>query len=137
MDITAENAEVRRAFFCLSLRSSAHSAVSIELIPVPFSSSITRCPSTLPLRSRNSAPAPAKHYDRRRACALRCGRRTWVEVSVHSLRHSFAMNLLESSTNLRYIQELLGHKNSKTTEIYVHVNNKDIGKNKKSFGFNQ
>jgi integrase/recombinase XerD len=48
------------------------------------------------------------------------------DVGVHSLRHSYATHLHENGLDIRYIQELLGHKSTRTTEIYTHVSRRNL-----------
>ncbi|HNP33984.1 MAG TPA: site-specific integrase [Flavobacterium sp.] len=71
-----------------------------------------------------------KPYDARslqmvlKSALYKCG--IGKPVTLHWLRHSYATHLMESGTDLRYIQELLGHNSSKTTEIYTHVSTKSL-----------
>jgi len=86
------------------------------------SKSLSVDPKTLVVRRHHLHPASLQRAFKKAVVQAGISK----QVSVHTLRHSFATHLLESGYDIRTIQELLGHKNLQTTMIYTHVATKNI-----------
>jgi site-specific recombinase XerD len=56
----------------------------------------------------------------------RVGQEAGIDFHPHTLRHSFATHLIENNTSREFVQTMLGHRSSSSTEVYIHVSNKAI-----------
>jgi integrase/recombinase XerD len=83
--------------------------------------------TTLLFPSRKGTPLTTRNVQ---AIIVRAAKRAKINkhVTPHKLRHSFATHLLEAGTDVRVIQELLGHSNLQTTQIYTHVSREQLNK---------
>ncbi len=76
------------------------------------------------LNNRNKALSRVMVFNIIKQCAERVG--ITKHISPHTFRHSFATHLLEGGASIRQVQEMLGHENIQTTEIYTHLNSQHL-----------
>lgn len=87
------------------------------------SKSLSRDPQSGEIRRHHMSESGLQKVIRAAAKQIETNKR----VTSHTLRHSFATHLLESGTNIRVVQKLMGHADVKTTEIYTHVLQQNLG----------
>jgi len=92
-----------------------------------WAAAATPAPGAAVFPGRDGGPITPRAVQKRvRELAMRQG--VWKRVHPHLLRHSFASHVLESSGDLRGVQELLGHTNIATTQIYTHLDFQHLAK---------
>ncbi|MEZ4922798.1 MAG: tyrosine-type recombinase/integrase [Crocinitomicaceae bacterium] len=106
-------------------RKDRYVVLSQSFIPLMANYLQTYKPDTYFIEGQSGLPYSAESI---RAVLKRSCKAAGIkkQVTPHTLRHSFATHLLENGTDLRYIQELLGHAKPETTMIYTHVTKKDL-----------
>lgn len=116
----------------ITIRGAKHSKDRVTLLSkIAYSYILQYCALYKPVNWLFEGPGMSQYSARSvNTIIKRCAKKAGIlkNISAHTLRHSFATHLLEHGTDLRYIQNLLGHESSCTTERYAHVTKRGLDK---------